>query len=213
MLKALMFDMDGVLVNSMPYHVEAMKVAFDNIGVQINKQDIYEHEGSRTIDIVRDLLIKDNKNPDSFNLDGIIQQYEQEFNKIVKLEPFEGLKDLLDALKNKYILCVVSGAEDSIVKDILEKLYPDVFDVIITANDVENGKPVPEPYLRAVEKSGVEKGECIVFENAMLGVESAKRAGLYCVAIPTYIDRNKLENADVIVENHDCLKQYLIDLE
>jgi HAD superfamily hydrolase (TIGR01509 family) len=212
MLKALIFDMDGVLVNSMPYHVEAMKVAFDNIGVQINKQDIYEHEGSRTIDIVRDLLKKDNKNPDSFNLDDILQQYEQEFNKIVKLEPFEGLKDLLDALKNKYILCVVSGAEDSIVKDILEKLYPDVFDVIITANDVENGKPEPEPYIKAVEKSGVEKGECIVFENAILGVESAKRAGLYCVAIPTYIDRNKLENADVIVENHNSLKRYLVEL-
>ncbi len=205
--------MDGVLVNSMPYHVEAMKVAFDNIGVQIDKQNIYEHEGSRTIDIVRDLLKMDNKNPDSFNLDDIIQQYEHEFNKIVKLEPFEGLKDLLDALKNKYILCVVSGAEDSIVKDILEKLYPDVFDVIITANDVKNGKPEPEPYLKAVEKSGVEKDECIVFENAMLGVESAKRAGLYCVVIPTYIDRNKLENADVIVENHDYLKQYLIELE
>ncbi|MFP4655361.1 MAG: HAD family hydrolase [Methanohalobium sp.] len=211
MLKALIFDLDGVLVNSMPYHVEAMKVAFDNIGERINKQDIYEHEGSRTVDIVRDLLIKANKNPESYNLEDIIYQYKQEFNKISRLEPFRGLKDVLYTLKNKYHLCVVSGAEESIVLDILEKLYPDVFDIIITAKDVEDGKPNPEPYLKAIEKLGVEKDECIVFENAVLGVESAKRAGLYCVAIPTYIDRNKLEKADIIVDGHDMLKQYLLN--
>lgn len=213
MLKALIFDVDGVLVNSMPCHVEAMKVAFDNIGVQINKQDIYEHEGSKTIEIVRDLLIKANKNPESFNLEDIIHQYKQEFNKISRLEPFEGLKNVLDTLKYKYRLCVVSGAEESIVLDILEKLYLGVFDIIITAKDVEDGKPEPEPYLKAVEKLGIEKDECIVFENAILGVESAKRAGLYCVAIPTYIDRNKLKKADVIVDNHDILKQYLLNLK
>lgn len=213
MLKSLIFDMDGVLVNSMPYHVEAMKVAFDSFGVQINNQDIYEHEGSRTIDIVHDLLIKANKNPKSFSLDDIIHLYKQEFNKISRLEPFEGLKDVLDTLKNKYDLCVVSGAEESIVHDILEKLYPGVFDVIITAKDVEDGKPEPEPYLKAVEKLGIKKDECIVFENAILGVESAKKAGLYCVAIPTYISKNKLEKADITVDNHDMLKQYLLNLK
>jgi len=67
----------------------------------------------------------------------------------------------------------------------------------------------PEPYLKAVEMLKVAKQECIVIENAPMGVESAKRAGLYCIAIPTYVDPGMLKNADIIISNQKMLLEFL----
>ena len=71
------------------------------------------------------------------------------------------------------------------------------------------GKPSPLSYLKAVEMLKVRKDECIVIENAPLGVESAKRAGLYCIAIPTYVEPELLKNADIVLPDHARLKEYL----
>ncbi len=68
-------------------------------------------------------------------------------------------------------------------------------------------KPAPEPYLKAVEMLGVPKEQCLVIENAPLGIRSAKSAGLRCIAIPTYLDRDSLKEADVIVDSHIELKR------
>jgi len=84
--------------------------------------------------------------------------------------------------------------------------------VIFSGADVTHGKPSPEPYLKAIEKLSVRKDRCIVIENAPLGVESTKNAGLYCVAVPTHVSPASLKKADVVFEGHEALKEYLYDL-
>jgi beta-phosphoglucomutase-like phosphatase (HAD superfamily) len=95
------------------------------------------------------------------------------------------------------------------VHDILNAFFPGIFDVIIDGDDTHESKPSPVPYLNAVEKLGVPKEHCLVVENAPMGIRSAKSAGLRCLAIPTYLDRKFLEEADIIVESHRELGEYI----
>jgi beta-phosphoglucomutase-like phosphatase (HAD superfamily) len=94
----------------------------------------------------------------------------------------------------------------------MDKFYPGIFDVIVSGEDVKNGKPDPEPYEKAIAKLGLSKDECLVVENAPLGIESAKNAGVFCVGVPTYLDKTKLHEADIIVKNHAELIDYLTGL-
>jgi len=205
--------MDGVLVDSMPYHATAVKNVFDAIGVKMDKLDIYELEGSQTIEIVRYLLKKGQEAPNTFDPKEIVLRYREEFTRISELKIFDGMPECLDILKKRFRLAVVSGADRNIVHNIIDKLFPDTFDVIITGEDITKGKPAPDPFLKALEMLDIGKDECVVVENAVMGVESAKRAGLYCVAVPAYIDEARLGSADMIVKNHEMLIRYLLDLD
>lgn len=212
MLKTLIFDLDGVLVDSMPYHVEAMQHIFDQIDVYMDQQMIYEREGEKTIEIVRMLLEKAGSDDDRFDLEAIVEQYIAEFNLIVVLHAFEGMPECLEVLKQRYTLAVVSGSDKPIVHNILERMYPGLFSVVVTGDDVVNGKPAPDPYLKAVEMLAMQKSECIVIENAPVGVQAAKAAGLCCIAVPTYLEPDKLHQADLVVTDHDLLIDLLLDL-
>lgn len=126
---------------------------------------------------------------------------------------FEGIYECLDFLKNRCLLGVVSGSDKAVVFELLERFFPNTFDAVVTGNDVKQGKPSPEPYLKVVEMLKIRKDECIVVENAPLGVESAKRAGLFCIAIPTYVEAQRLKKADLVLPNHAALKEYIAGLE
>ncbi|WMW22587.1 HAD family phosphatase [Methanolobus mangrovi] len=213
MLKAVIFDMDGVLVDSMSYHAEAVQHIFDEIGVEMDKQDIFEREGERTVDIVAFLLEKGTGDASNYDIPDIVERYIAEFNRIVELKVFDGMQECLSNLKQRFDLAVVSGSDRPIVYDIVQSQYPGIFREIVTADDVQHGKPEPDPYLKAMEMLGISSHEAIVIENAPMGVESAKKAGLYCVAIPTYLDPKKFHQADMIIEDHIHLVEFLRKLE
>lgn len=213
LLKAVIFDMDGVLVDSMSYHAEAVQHIFDEIGVQMDKQDIFEREGERTVDIMRFLLEKGSGDASQFDISDIVERYIAEFNRIVELKVFDGMQECLSSLKDRFDLAVVSGSDRPIVHDIIQSQYPGVFSELVSADDVQRGKPEPDPYLKAVEMLGIESHEGIVIENAPMGVEAAKKAGLCCVAIPTYLDPEKFHHADMVIENHTHLVEFLNGLE
>lgn len=205
--------MDGVLVDSMSYHAQAVQNIFDQLGVKMDKQDIFEREGERTVDIIRFLLEKETVDASVYDIPDIVEKYIQEFNRIVELQVFEGLRECLQSMRTKFRLSVVSGSDRPIVHDIIGKEFPGIFEVIVTADDVERGKPHPEPYLKAVEMLGIEKDECMVVENAPMGVEAAKKAGLCCIAVPTYLEPEKLKSADIVIKDHQELIGYLHKLE
>ena len=213
LLKAVIFDMDGVLVDSMPYHAEAVQHIFDEIGVEMDKQDIFEREGERTVDIVAFLLEKSTGDASNYDIPNIVERYITEFNRIVKLKVFDGMQECLSNLKQRFDLAVVSGSDRPIVYDIVQSQYPGIFRGIVTADDVVRGKPDPDPYLKAMEMLGISSHEAIVIENAPMGVESAKKAGLCCVAIPTYLDPKKFHQADMVIEDHIHLVEFLRKLE
>lgn len=212
MLKAIIFDFDGVLADSMPYHAQAWKIAFEEVGVEISRSDIYEVEGSNHVGIIQLMFKKVGKTPQPHQFDEIAQKKRKIFSEISNLDNFEDMDKCLSILKKKFKLSVVSGADRNAVHNMVNQFYPDIFDVIVTGEDVEKGKPSPEPYIKALGMLDIRKDECIVVENAPLGVEAAKNADLYCVAVPTYVDPDKLNKADVVLEDHHGLKKYLHNL-
>lgn len=213
MLKALIFDMDGVLVDSMPFHAAAWKKAFLDMDMEIQDRDIYAIEGSNPTNGINLLLRKAKKEPEAYNFEVITSIYRREFKRIFELKAFEGMKECLETLKTRFMLSVVSGSDSLIVHGIIDQLFPNLFDVVITGNDVKNSKPHPDPFLKAVEILNVQRDECIVIENATLGVEAAKKAEIYCIGVPTYVEPSNLDMADFVVENHHLLMQYLLSLE
>ncbi len=107
---------------------------------------------------------------------------------------------------------MVSGSHADTIDKIVNKFFPNYFDVIITGSDLERGKPDPAPYLKALEKLELAKNECIVIENAPLGITAAKRAGLYCVAVASTLEPEKVQHADLVFNDHSALLEYLKSL-
>lgn len=209
MLKAVIFDMDGVLIDSMPYHADAWIAVFARMGIKVQRDDIYKIEGSNHIGVIKIVFEKAGRVPEPEDFHKLAEEKKEIFLKINKATVFEGIYELIDILKNKYALAVVSGSDKAVVKELIGRFFPDTFSVMVTGNDVNEGKPSPVSYLKAVEMLNVRKDECIVIENAPLGVESAKRAGLYCIAIPTYVEPELLKNADIVLPDHAMLKEYI----
>ncbi len=213
-MKAIIFDMDGVLVDSMPDHAEAWKQAFATVGISIERKDIYELEGSNHKQIAELIFKRSGREISVEEIRELSRKKIKIFNKIEHVRPFEEILELLLTLKPKYKLAVVSGSNRETVHNIINTFFPDIFQVIIDGDDVKKSKPDPEPYLKAVERLGVPKEQCIVIENAPLGIRSAKEAGLRCIAIPTYLDMECMKEADVIADNHRELGRILfVELE
>lgn len=213
MLKAIIFDMDGVLVDSMPFHAAAWKKAFLDMGMEIQDKDIYAIEGSNPKNGLPLLIRSAKKDPDEYNFEAITGIYRQEFKQTFREKAFEGMRECLEILKTRFLLSVVSGSDHVIVHDIVNNLFPDIFDIVVTGDDVVNSKPCPDPFLKAAELLNVRLEECVVIENAILGVEAAKRAGIYCIGVPTYIEPSQLDRADLVVGDHKKLVEYLLSLE
>jgi beta-phosphoglucomutase len=212
-LKALIFDMDGVLVDSMPFHAAAWKRAFLDMGMEIQDRDIYAIEGSNPRNGLPLLIRKARKEPEAYDFEIITSIYRQEFKRVFELKAFDGMKECLDLLKKRFMLSVVSGSDHVIVHSIVDQLFPDIFDIVVTGDDIKNSKPDPDPFLKAVELLNVRREECVVIENAILGVEAAKKAEIYCIGIPTYVEPSQLDRADLVVGDHRQLMQHLLSLE
>ncbi|NIA03062.1 MAG: HAD-IA family hydrolase [Nitrospirae bacterium] len=209
MLKAIIFDMDGVLIDSMTYHADAWKTVLAEQGINITRQDIYDIEGSNHEGVISLMYEKAGKIPVTLEFDELAYKKREVFRTINQSKPFDGITECLDILKNKFRIGVVSGSDKKELMGFIGRFFPDVFDVVVAGDDVRKGKPSPEPYLKAVQILGIEKEECIVIENAPMGVESAKSAGLYCIAMPIYVEPHKLKKADVVLKNHAALFDYL----
>ena len=207
----MIFDMDGVLVDSMPYHADAWVTVFADVGIKIKREDIYEIEGSNHTGIIKLIFMKACRTPCPSDFYILAERKKEIFKKINKVRVFKGIYEFISYLKDKCLLGVVSGSDREVVNELIERFFPDTFSVVVTGNDVSEGKPSPEPYLKAVEMLNVCKDECVVIENAPLGVESAKRAGLFCIAIPTSVQPELLKNADKVLQNHAILKEYFQD--
>lgn len=209
MLSSLIFDMDGVLVDSMPYHAEAWIQVSREMGVNVTPEDIYEVEGANHRLGLQWLFQKAGRDVDSDQYELVLQKKVEIFTSIADVKPFDGIVDCLKAMKKNYRLAVVTGSERITVESFMDQFFPGIFEVIVSGEDVHYGKPYPEPYLKAVEMLAIEKEECLVVENAPLGVESAKKAGLYCVGVPTHVSPDRLSGADIVLKDHASLMDYL----
>lgn len=211
MLKAIIFDVDGVLVDSMRFQAEAWVKTFKEVGINVSKEDIYELEGSNNLGLIKLVFEKAGKEPEPWHYEQLPVK-KREVLEFDRIKPFEGIPSCLKQLKRHFRLAMVSGSNFDVVSKFVNSFFPDCFEVIITGGDLACGKPCPDPYLKALEKLALEKNECIVVENAPLGITAAKRAGIYCVAVASMLEPEKVKHADLVFENHSALLDYLKSL-
>lgn len=208
MKRALIFDMDGVLVDSMHLHAAAWKMAFSEAGIIISPESIFRLEGANDRGIVESILYEEGISGSFDSFSSIAVRKRALFN-IMGVKQFSGINECLESLSSNYLLAVVSGSDRNAVYDILERHFHVHFDAVVSGDDVIKGKPDPTPYLKAVEFLGADIENCIVFENAPYGVVAAKKAGIYCIGIPTYVDPQLLGMADKVLVDHLSLLTYL----
>lgn len=192
MPKAVFFDQDGVLFDSMPFHAKSWELAMNENGLPFTKDQTYRNEGRTGASVINEAyrLIHGIDAPQEV-IEAVYAAKSGHFNrltggKLPNLIP--GIRELLTYLHDKSIQCwVVTGSGQRSLLENLNTTFPGIFTGIITAYDVQFGKPNPEPYLKAWERSGFDKSECYVVENAPLGVRAGKAAGLFTIAVNTGI--------------------------
>ena len=198
-VRAIILDMDGVITNTMPDHFRSWKVILHRIGVPVTHYDVYSREGQRGIHSVRELTTQYGKPVDERQAHKILEEKEIYFKKIVRLRFILGARTFLKRLhKNNFRLALVTGTSHHEMRRILPASIRQLFTVIVTGSDVHHGKPHPEPYLKSLKKLDLKVNEAVVIENAPFGIQSAKRAGLRCLALETSLQRKYLKEADAI---------------
>jgi beta-phosphoglucomutase len=186
--KGIIFDMDGVLIDAMPFHAEAMRRAIkEKTNHEIDKKDIYLLEGMPGSDLVKEVFKREHIDHKIELNDEMVKQIgsrkEEIFKQIEETKGIDGARELLEDLTkdcgNSCIKAVVSGAAREEVRAILDKnIGAKYFDFVITGDDLKKGKPNPAPFEIALNKMNLAPSQVIVVENSPLGVEAANRAGL-----------------------------------
>ncbi|MCR5049920.1 MAG: HAD family phosphatase [Paludibacteraceae bacterium] len=211
--KAVFFDQDGVLFDSMPYHAEAWVQAMKKHGLPYTAIECYRNEGRTGSGVIRELCQRVyNKDASQEMIDDI---YSYKSNLFVQLtggkvpQTIANIRDVLTFLHSNGVQCwVVTGSGQRNLINSLNDTFNGVFTGIISAFDVTHGKPDPEPYLKAWERSGFAKEDCMVVENAPLGIHAAKAAGLFTIAVNTGILPDSdltAEHADLVLPNMSAL--------
>ncbi len=195
--KAVLFDMDGVIVDSMPYHFISWFEALQQYGVSVTPLDIYEKEGEKSDICIKYFFEKNNVAINDTIIKKVLSLRNDIFQKYFKLRLFPNIENILKDLKKKGILlAIVTGSSRNKVISILPASISEIFDIIISADMLKQGKPFPEPYLMAAEKLKLLPSQCMVIENAPYGIRAAKAANMYCIAVATGLPKQYLEQAD-----------------
>lgn len=211
MVKSVIFDMDGVITHTMPDHYRAWRKVFASEGVDVTPLDIYRREGQRGILSVRDILKSKNYPYTEEKGRELLQKKEELFKEIVKERFIPGTRFFLKSLSRQQIpLSLVTGTARHELNHILPRSLRELFAIIITADDVKIGKPDPEPYLCALKVLQIKASEAVVIENAPFGIQSAKAAGITCLAIETSLPRSYLKDADYVFSSVKELREKVI---
>lgn len=200
--------MDGVITNTMPDHFDAWLKIFASIGMKINCYDIYKREGqdglSSIIEICRDYGLRLTRE----QAEELLAEKEELFQKTARVRFVKGSRTFLRFLKRKgYALALVTGTSRKEIPRILPEELAGMFAVSVAGDEIEHSKPHPEPFLKALKKLGLSARDAVVIENAPFGIWSAKRAGLFCIALETSLPKKYLLQADAIFASFAELKK------
>lgn len=215
MIRAVLFDYDGVLVDSMPYHVAAWREVMARYDVAISPEEIYLEEGGRTEEVAAELFRRRDRDVSAELLREIVAAKRDRYLANNKTSLVEGALPLLTRLKDDgYRLGLVTGSILPQVEGTLGQEVKTMLDCIITSEDVGRGKPDPEPFLLAARRLSVAPEACLVIENAPLGIRAARAAGMWVVAVLTTLPAHHLSEAHQIVPDlidlHRRLPQILV---
>ena len=209
MLKAIIFDLDGTLVDSLPYHHESWRIFFKKNNIEENDFDeIYKnYKGGGTLELMTsvfgDIYTKD-------ELEKMSDDKEVIFRDIYrsKIFPINGLRKFLDSLKkNNILLSIGSNAiRKNVLMTIKELGITNYFSSIICGDEVSKGKPDPEMYIETLSNLKVNKNECIIFEDSIEGVTAAKNANIKAIGVTSSQSSETLKSVGAFKTIEDYTK-------
>ena len=199
--RAFIFDMDGTIVDNMDFHTQSWITFFEGRGMKIDADEFFRTTAGRQgKEIIRshigEHLHDDEVHTLNMEKEGVYRELYAPHRKTV-----DGFDALIDAAKaNGVALAVATSAPNENIDFTLDGLQlRHHFDVIVGAADVKRGKPEPDGFLLAAERCGVPPANCIVFEDAPLGVEAARRAGMRCVVLTTTLPASSFAQFDNVI--------------
>ncbi len=175
---------------------------FQKRGGSVSEHTILLHEGRNSREILPILMEESGVFIPENDREGFIDEKRAYYRTIVQVGHYENAFSVIDQLKQRgFKVALVTACALKNMQHSLDAEQQSHFDFIITGDEVPRAKPFPDPYLTAAHHLFLHPDECIVIENAPLGIESAKNAGMYCIAIETTLGKEYLTLADSIVQN------------
>lgn len=190
-IKGLIFDLDGTLADTMPYHYKSWKIACRKFGADIDPAFLRKHTGSPGWMIAEEIIKKCKLNG-SVTIEEILAEKFKEFYKDQHL--IKPITPVVHIVKNYYGLLPMSvgtgGHREAVERTLAVTDLTKYFDIIITANDVNNFKPHPETFLKCAEQMKIDPSVIEVFEDGDLGIEAAHAAGMIVTDVRSWYDSN-----------------------
>lgn len=214
-MKIIIFDFDGVILDSENSHFIAFNEGLKNLNINISEDEYYsKYISLDDRSVITNVVNDKNISVTNEEIDMIIKNKNDYFESrlIDNSKLFPGVEELIIQLSKNFVLSIGSGANRSeIIKTLKNNNIYDYFEIIVSANEVNNPKPNPETYNRVLDNINTDFNinEIIVIEDSPGGIEAAKSAGLKCIAITNTFDNKQLRKADIIVSNYEDILKYL----
>jgi beta-phosphoglucomutase family hydrolase len=207
MIKAVIFDLDGVIAETEHAHIQAEKETMLKHGVKISEDELHKYTGTTAKQMFTELIRKYNLN---VTFDEIFNEKEEIMFKLLEkeVEPTKGVIVLLLKLKQRRVkLGIGSSSHKRLIEYVLNKLnVTSLFDAVVGAEDIVNSKPNPEIFLTCAKRLHTQPEACLVVEDSKLGVEAAKKAGMKCLGYRNPNSGNQdLSKADIATSDFSRL--------
>ena len=211
MIKAVIFDFDGIIVDSEPLHLRAFQRTVETLGLKLFPKDYYSrYLACDDKTFFRKFLEDNGQQGTEREVARLVEEKGTCFEEMIgeSIRIFPGVLEFLETIQGKFHTAIGSGALTGEINLILgSKNLSEFFDFVIGADDTENPKPSPEVYLKCLERlirdydSTITAAQCVVFEDSPHGVLAAKRAGMRCVGITNSCSGGELKLADRVAES------------
>ncbi len=200
--EAVLFDVDGVLLDTMPQHVDAWVRAGQELGLNIDDEEVYMREGEKPEKSAKDFIKSAGLMSTRARAQALIDKKIEIFKKSARTpKPFPGAQQALEKLRDAQIkLGFVTGTSRSEIDEIMPPEMKACFTASVCGDEIMHGKPNPEPYMKAMAQLGVAGSQCLVVENAPYGIQSARAAGATVWALRSYLSDEHLSDAHRIID-------------
>jgi beta-phosphoglucomutase-like phosphatase (HAD superfamily) len=210
-IQAIIYDVDGTLINSESVHVNAWDLSLQQFGHTLDDLTLTMRQtmaGMKPV-VIAQLMIDELKLP-TITADFLATKTSIFLQSLDMIEPMPGAIDSINRFKNDFRLAIGTSLDRTILTRILENLgLKNAFEVIVTGDQIKNGKPDPETYLRVAEALRIAPEQCVVLEDAATGIASAKAAFMYCIAI----NNPQAITQDLAQADHTVSSLYEVTLE
>ena len=206
MKKAILLDFDGVIAETLSSHLYAWQLACRDENFDPHEMSVRLNEGSKAWQICKAMANYRGMEISREKAENISDIKNNIFRTTNRAQLYPQIEDLIKIARRYAIkLAIVTGTSTANLKSVIPHNIFSEFDFIVADENTPNGKPDPGPFLIGAKNLGVLPAECIVIENAPLGIQAANAAGMFCIALETTLPREQLSKADVIYKNHSEL--------